>query len=563
MPPSAFFTPSWRHSPPAPGTYRAAFKWGAPDGFKHPSPRLYALLKERLGLSDENFRSPRRTGDAPVHCRRPVSWAAEQIETLASMVGPENVAVDDFSRVRFATGQTLEEALTLRDGRHGPVPEVVVHPRSVDDVRRIVAWCHAGRIPLHVYGGGSSVTLGLQPLAGGVTLVMQTHLNRVLDFNETNQTITVEAGIRGPAYEAALCQAPERFKARHRYTGGHFPQSFEFSTVGGWISALGSGQQSTYYGDAAGLVVAQHYVTPVGEIRTLGYPAAATGPRVDAMLMGSEGTFGVLVGVTLKIFRRLPQNRRPFAFLFPSWPAAVAAAREIVQGQFGLPSVLRISDGEETDVAMTLYGLSHPLVNRGLGLLGLKPGQRALMIGQADGESGFTRNLHRQVRRVGRRHGGLYLTGYPVTRWAHGRFSDPYLREDLNDFGIAIDTLESSVSWDGLHRLHREVRAFIKQRPHTICMTHASHFYPQGTNLYFIFITPMMEENDFKTFHRGIIRCIMDAGGSLSHHHGVGRMMGPFLPEHLGAEQMAVLRALKGHFDPHGVMNPGGTLGLA
>ena len=558
----SFFTPTWRHQPPAPGSWRAVFKWGAPDRFKHPGQRLYALLKERLGLSDEDFSLPRDTGDAPVRCRHPVSWPQARIQTLTALVGPENVALDDFSRVRFATGQSTEEALALRAADHGPVPEAVVHPRSVDDVCRVVAWCHAEKVPLYVYGGGSSVTLGLQPAKGGVTLVMQTHMHRILDFNETNHTVTVEAGIRGPAYEATLQHAPERFSARHRYTGGHFPQSFEFSTVGGWIAALGSGQQSSYYGDAADLVVAQHYVTPAGQIRTLAYPAAATGPRVDEMLKGSEGTFGVLVSTTLKIFRSLPRQRRRFAFLFPSWPQAVEAARQIAQGQFGLPSVLRISDGEETDVAMRLYGLGHPMIDRLLNRLGLIAGRRCLMIGQADGEGGFTRNLKRRVRHIARRHKGLYLTGYPTSRWAQGRFSDPYLREDLNDFGIAIDTLESTVPWDGLHRLHRQVRDHIKKRPHTICMTHASHFYPQGTNLYFIFITPMTDGDDYKNFQRGIIRCILEGGGSLSHHHGVGRMMGPFLQDHLGSEQVAVLRALKRHFDPHGIMNPGGTLGL-
>jgi len=258
----------------------------------------------------------------------------------------------------------------------------------------------------------------------------------------------------------------------------------------------------------------------------------------------------------------MPANTRRFAFLLPSWTAAVCAAREISQGEFGLPSMLRISDGEETDVALKLYGIDHPLVDRLLARRGLVPGRRCLMIGQADGEAGFTRNVHRRVRRIGRAHRGLYLGGYPVRRWAHGRFRDPYLREALNDYGVAIDTLETTVPWDRLHRVHREVRAYIKGRPRTVCMTHASHFYPQGTNLYFIFITPMAALDEFQAFHRGIIARIAAAGGSLSHHHGVGRLMGPFLATQLGPVQMDLLRALKRHLDPRGIMNPGGTLGL-
>jgi len=136
------------------------------------------------------------------------------------------------------------------------------------------------------------------------------------------------------------------------------------------------------------------------------------------------------------------------------------------------------------------------------------------------------------------------------------------MREDLNDYGILIDTLESGVTWGNLHHLHRGVREFIKSRPGTVCMTHASHFYPQGTNLYFIFMARMNDLDEYRDFQAGIIDRIEKYGGSLSHHHGVGKMMAPWMERHLGTAQMDVLRALKRHFDPNHVMNPGGTMGL-
>ena len=156
----------------------------------------------------------------------------------------------------------------------------------------------------------------------------------------------------------------------------------------------------------------------------------------------------------------------------------------------------------------------------------------------------------------------MYLTGYPLKAWERGRYTDPYLREDLNDFGIIIDTLETAVTWERLKTLYSRVRSFIKRRPNTVCMTHASHFYPQGTNLYFIFI--LKEENigEYGRFKGGIIDTILRHGGSLSHHHGVGRMMAPWMDAHLGKVQMDVLRALKRHFDPNSIMNPGETLSL-
>jgi alkyldihydroxyacetonephosphate synthase len=156
----------------------------------------------------------------------------------------------------------------------------------------------------------------------------------------------------------------------------------------------------------------------------------------------------------------------------------------------------------------------------------------------------------------------MTLTSYPVKKWEKSKFADPYMREDLNDYGICIDTLETGVTWDRLHKVHREVREFIKSRPRTLCLTHCSHFYAQGTNLYFIFIGKFKDSNEFKTFQRSVIERIEQSGGSLSHHHGVGKMMGNLMEKHLGKEQMAVLKAIKNHFDPNGIMNPGGTLGL-
>jgi alkyldihydroxyacetonephosphate synthase len=183
------------------------------------------------------------------------------------------------------------------------------------------------------------------------------------------------------------------------------------------------------------------------------------------------------------------------------------------------------------------------------------------MLGRADGEAGFARNLFRCVRRICRGEKGMYLTGYPVKAWEHGRYSDPYLRDALGDFGIVIDTLETSVRWDQVRPVHQAVRSFLKERPGTMALAHSSHFYPQGTNLYFIFIARMDDVAEYRSFQRGVIDRIEAAGGSLSHHHGVGRMMGDRLEGHLGPVAMGALKALKNYFDPRGVMNPGG-LGL-
>lgn len=556
------FTPNWIDTPPVKGTFRSIFKWGAPDQTKHPGPGFYQAVKEALELTEADFQQPARTGQEPVPTDIAPGLPGEDIAALEQIVGTENISTKAFDRLKYSSGKAMEDLLKLREGRLENLAEVVVHPRDKKDVQAIVALCHEKKIPIYIYGGGSSVTLGLECVRGGVCLALGTHMNRVLEFNETNQTITVEPGLMGPDYEAALNNAPERFGAAHRYTGGHFPQSFEHSSVGGWVVTLGAGQASSYYGDAYDLVISQEYVTPAGTFSTRPFPATATGPKVNDIMKGSEGCFGVLVGVTMKVFRHFPQNRQPFAYMLPDWETAVAAVREICQGEFGMPSILRISDPEETHMAMKMFGLAGSPIDRLMTLRRQRPGRRCLLIGQADGQRHFAAQVKKNIKKICRSHGGLYLTAYPMNKWMHGRFSDPYMREDLNDYGVIIDTLETSVTWDKLHHLYRGVRSYIKDHPRTICMTHASHFYPQGTNLYFIFICRAMATEKFLTFQRAIIDCIEQHGGSLSHHHGVGKMMGPWMERHLGSEQMTVLRAIKNHFDPHYIMNPGGTLGL-
>ena len=323
----------------------------------------------------------------------------------------------------------------------------------------------------------------------------------------------------------------------------------------------GAGQNSTYYGKAEDLVLSQEYVTPVGEIRTVDIPAYATGPNLDQIMIGSEGAYGILVAVTLKVFRHQPENTTRFSFIFPDWPRACAAAREIMQGEFGRPSVFRLSDPEETDVAFKLYGVEGTPIDALVSMRGLKKGERCLMLGTVDGDRAYTSMVKRRLKQVSRAHGGMYATGLITKKWEHGRFTDPYMREDLQDFGILIDTLECATNWEDLPKVHEHVRAFIKARPKTVCMTHMSHCYPQGANLYFIFIAKMDAE-EFLDFHRGILDAVQSSGATMSHHHGIGKMTAPWLEGQLGSNELEVFRALKRHFDPKNVLNPGGTLAL-
>ncbi len=553
--------PDWRNDVPAQGSYRSLFKYD-PTKFRHPSPAWYRMFKQEFGLSDDDFKTRQPGGDEQVSIRHESRLSETQMRAFADIVGEENVATDDYSRVKYSHGKSLDEDVNLRRNVVEKVPDIVVHPRHKDDVRRIVEYCNAEKIALVTYGGGSGVVFGTRPEKGGVALVMRTHMNKVLAVSELNQTATLQPGLLGPDYERALNAAPEQFGTRLRYTCGHFPQSFELASVGGWVVTLGSGQASTYYGDAYHIVLSQEYVTPAGIIKTHDIPGTATGPKVNDILKGSEGAYGVLVEVTMRIFRYLPENRQRFSYMFPSWEAAVEASREIAQGEFGLPAVFRISDPEETEIGLKLKGFSHGWFGRYMKMRGMEPMKRCLCIGTAEGEKGFARHVSRQVARIVRSHGAVSLTGYGTKEWEKGRYSDIHVREDLVDYGILVDTLESGVSWENVHRLHQGVREFVKSRPGTFCLTHASHFYNQGTNLYFIFMMKPDSPEEFFQFRSDVVAKILEYGGSISHHHGIGRMFARWMEPHLGKEQMGVLRAVKRHLDPNNIMNPGGVLDL-
>ena len=179
-------------------------------------------------------------------------------------------------------------------------------------------------------------------------------------------------------------------------------------------------------------------------------------------MIGSEGAFGILVAVTLKIFRYQPEDRSKFSYMFKNWSDAVEAVREIMQGEFGFPSVFRLSDPEETEIAMRLYGIEGTIIEKLLAVKGFKKGEKCMLLGLADGDKSYTRVVKRNIHKICKKYGAMYTTKFVTEAWEKGRFKDPYLREDLQDFGIMTDTLECAVSWDNLQQVYEGSRGFAK-----------------------------------------------------------------------------------------------------
>ncbi len=557
------FRPNWMEEKAPKGSYRSIFCWGHGGFIKYPKESLYKMMKEKFKLTDEDFAKYHYDlGMEQVKLDRKSNLDIKHINAMKEIVGEEFVSTNDYDRLSVSFGNTTYDIMRIRENRLDSLPDLVVYPDTTEQIEKIVAYCTLNKIPLYVYGGGSSVTRGVEPVKGGISLDMRLRYNKVLEFNEIDQTIKVQTGMSGPQLESHLNNAMSEFNACRAYTCGHFPQSFEHSSVGGWVVTRGAGQNSTYYGTIADIVLSQKYATPIGTIQTSHYPREATGPNLNQIMMGSEGTFGVLTEVTLKVFRFMPQNRVRFSYIFKDWQSAQNAAREMMQSEAGFSSVFRLSDPEETNLMLRLYNVDETPLKSLLDVFGYKDNQRCLFLGFTDGEKHFSHNVARNIRKIAKRYGAMSLTGMVCKSWEHGRFSDPYLRDSMLDFGIVTDTLECTVNWSNMGKVHEEVRKVCKALPNTIVTTHMSHCYPQGANLYFIFINKIDNAEEFKKYHASILTAIQNSGASMSHHHGIGKMFAPWLEGSLGKNEYGVFKVLKNYFDKDYMMNPGGTIGL-
>lgn len=558
------FEPKWLLTPAPEGSYRSIFRWGDPEFFKYPKESLYKLMKETFKMTDDDFKD--YTDDIGFDkvdlSDHPSKLAKKHVDALKKIVGDEFVTTEDYPRLAVAYGCTAYDLLRLRHKVIENVPDAVVYPDTTEQVEQIVDYCVKNKIPLYVYGGGSSVTRGMEAVKGGITLDMRKRFNKVISFNEIDQTITVQAGMSGPDLEKTLNNAQSNFGAKRAYTCGHFPQSFEYSSVGGWTVTRGAGQNSTYYGTITDIVLSQKYATPIGTIKTSHYSREATGPNLNQIMMGSEGTFGVLTEVTLRVFRWMPENRKRFSYMFKNWQVAMDAAREMMQCECGYSSVFRLSDPEETHLMLKLYNVDETPLEPLLDKFGYKDMERCMFLGFTDGEKGFSKNVAKNIAKIALKHGAMPMTGLVTKSWEKGRFNDPYLRDSMMDFSVVTDTLECTVNWSNMAQVHRDVRKVCHALPNTVVTTHMSHCYPQGANLYFIFITKMNDEKAFKEYHTTILDAIQKSGAAISHHHGIGKMFAPWLEGYIGEKEYGVFKVLKNYFDPDYLMNPGGTIGL-
>ena len=528
---------------------------------------LWAWLADQLGMPSL-LATPARPLDE-IEIREPRLTESQRAK-FAELLGQDRVRQDKYERAFHALGRSYHDLLRLRAGDLGAAPDAVLYPRGTDEVLSVLAYCSDNSIAVVPYGGGTSVVGGVSANAGPFESVVTldiSGMDRLIDADPLSNAATAEAGICGPALEKAL-QAKGA-------TLGHYPQSFEFSTLGGWIGHRGAGQNSTLYGKAEDWLISAKLATPRGLLATRDFPASAAGPHLTDLVCGSEGILGVVTEATFRT-HPAPAGSDYFGYLFRDYAGGIAAIRHAMQEDLPV-AMLRLSDSAETNFYRSYgalgktRGISAALTDRYLKARGIGPEACAMIVG-LEGTPESMAMSRRRFAQIAKKFDAIAVGNGPGERWRDGRFHGPYLRDPMMNRGVGVDTVETATSWAKLDALYAAVRQALENavletapRPGArgIVLCHVSHAYAGGASLYFTVIFPRAlgsELTQWQTIKKAASDAIVAHGGTISHHHGVGEDHLPWIAQEKGALGIDVLRAIKAALDPEGILNPGKLL---
>jgi alkyldihydroxyacetonephosphate synthase len=532
--------------------------WGDPAHPQALPAHALQFLRETVGVAPRP-RPPVALGAVRL---TPSALSEQATSTLREIVGAEGVREDHAERVVHAAGKGYPDLVRLRAGQPEGAPDAVLRPADHEQLRAVLDQCARLSVAVVPWGGGTSVVGGVAPLRGehaAVIALDMGSMSRVLELDRQSRMVTVQAGIRAPTLERAL--------AASGFTLGHFPQSYEYVSLGGCAATRSAGQASSGYGRIEQMVLGLRFAAPAGKIELAAVPASAAGPELRRLLVGSEGTLGVIGELTLRV-RPAPRERVYEGVFFTDFAAGVETLRTLAQ-QRACPDVARLSDEAETRMSLARAGGGGVKGRLGRAYIGLRGyGEGCLAILGFEGEAEEVAARRKRALELARRGGGLAVGRSPGEAWRKGRFSAPYLRDELLTQGVMVETLETATHWSNVRALHRKVGTAIADALSAegtpgLVMCHVSHLYETGASLYFTFIARQREGAELEQWRavkQAASRAIVEGGGTITHHHAVGRDHAPWLRDEVGREGVAVLRAVKGELDPAGIMNPGKLL---
>lgn len=513
--------------------------WGDPQAAKPLSDGIKALLKQALGVDGP------ATPDLDITAVRvrPSTLGDSDREALEEIVGAQFCRTDDDSRLRRAGGKSTPDLLRRKDTGVQDAPDAVLLPADEDDIADVLRVCSQRRIAVVPFGGGTTVVGGVDPERGGFAAVISLDLRR-LDALHGLDTVSGEAelgaGVTGPRAEELL--------GAHGYSLGHFPQSFQFATIGGFAATRSSGQDSAGYGRFDDMVRGLRVVTPAGVLDLGRAPASAAGPDLRQLIVGSEGVFGIITSVRVRV-HPVSQSTRYEAWSFPDFATGADALRAVIQTGTG-PTVIRLSDEAETGVNLaTTESIGEQSITGG-----------CLGITVFEGSAAHTESRHAETAALLRAHGGTSLGEAPAKGWEHGRFNAPYLRDSLLSAGALCETLETATNWSNVPTLKAAVtEALTESLGQALVMCHISHVYPTGASLYFTVVAaqqgdPLAQWQRAKT---AATDAMVRTGATITHHHAVGADHRPWMPAEIGDLGVDILKSVKATLDPVGILNPG------
>jgi alkyldihydroxyacetonephosphate synthase len=526
-------------------------------------PELWPYIKDVVGIEGEiKFTPSIKFEDIELP---PQTLNDKFINRVKSFIDSERFMADKKERLIHSYGKSFRDLWRIRNGIVNASPDCVIYPLSEDEILNIIKTALDFDVVVIPFGAGSNIAGCLEANNGNGRMIVSLDMklmDKVISVDKQSNTARIQAGAMGPLMEKQLNS--------YGFTLGHFPDSFEYSTIGGWIATRSAGMQSDKYGKIEDMLLSLRMVTPTGTIVTRTVPKSSNGIDVNHICIGSEGTLGVITEAVVQV-HKLPDYRVPFGFLFPDFESGVNAVYECVE-KYCPPVVTRLNDPCKTALSFAYRSKSSPIKS----LLGkvvksyLKDIKKfdfdkaCLMLNVFEGDKENFTNMKKKVNRIYKKYGAFNLGTEPGKAFEKGKYDFPYLRDYVMDRNIMADVSETSTVWSNLLPLYYSTidsinKAMNQTVKNGFLGCHISHTYHTGASLYFTFgcqQIPGYELEQYLSIKKAAEDAFIKGGATLSHHHAVGFEHMPWIKDDISETGIRAVRGLKNSLDPNNIMNP-------